>query len=138
MMTPNETGRRIGGSLVLLSCVTFGSLQTQTASAADRATGGNTSGTDTCLKASGQGFQWKPALMQSGLMLASQHALRMVQPKTRRELGGPFFSDYFESVSTIHTWNVGFEAPGRIRSRVHSTAREESMLCPLSRIGYGC
>src|SRR4051794_24426667 len=43
--------------------------------------------------------------MQSGLMLASQHALRMVQPKTRRELGGPFFSDYFESVSTIHTWN---------------------------------
>src|SRR3954447_24039450 len=34
-----------------------------------------------------------------------QHAARMVQPKTRRELGGPFVSDYFESVSTIHTWN---------------------------------
>src|SRR3954449_13499820 len=89
MMTPNEIGRRIGGSLALLSCVIFGSVQTQTAIAADRATGGNTSGTDACLKANGPGFQWKPALMQSGLMLASQHALRMVQPKTRRELGGP-------------------------------------------------
>src|SRR3954471_10245222 len=105
MMICNEIGRRIGGSLVLLSCVIFGSVQTQTAIAADRATGGNTSGTDACLKANGQGFQWKPALMQSGLMLASQHALRMVQPKTRRELGGPLFSDWFESVSTIHTWN---------------------------------
>jgi hypothetical protein len=105
MMIRNEIGRTIGGSLVFLLCLIFGSLQTQTAIAADRATGGNTSGTDACLKANGQGFQWKPALMQSGLMLASQHALRMVQPKTRRELGGPFFSDYFESVSTIHTWN---------------------------------
>src|SRR3954454_10378968 len=105
MMIRNEIGRTIGGSLVFLLCLIFGSLQTQTAIAADRATGGNTSGTDACSKANGQGFQWKPALMQSGLMLASQHALRMVQPKTRRELGGPFVSDYFESVSTIHTWN---------------------------------
>jgi hypothetical protein len=29
----------------------------------------------------------------------------MVQAKTRRELGGPFWSDYFESASSIHTWN---------------------------------
>jgi hypothetical protein len=29
----------------------------------------------------------------------------MFQAKTRRELGGPFFSDYFESVSSIHTWS---------------------------------
>src|SRR3954471_6766896 len=96
MMTPNKIVRRIGGSLVFLSCLIVGSLQTQTALAADRITGENTSGTDACLKANGQGFQWKPALMQSDLMLASQHALRMVQPKTRRELGGPFFSDYFD------------------------------------------
>lgn len=29
----------------------------------------------------------------------------MLQTKTRRELGGPFFEDYFTSVSNIHTWS---------------------------------
>ncbi len=51
------------------------------------------------------GFQWKPALLESALLLTAQHASRMVQAKTRRELGGPFFADYFESASNIHTWN---------------------------------
>jgi len=54
-----------------------------------------------------EGFQWKSALVQSGIFLGVQHASRMVQAKTRRELGGPFLSDYFESVSSIHTWNDG-------------------------------
>jgi hypothetical protein len=54
---------------------------------------------------SGERFQWKPALEESGLFLVVQHAGRMIQPKTRRELGGPFWSDYFQSVSSIHTWN---------------------------------
>jgi len=54
-----------------------------------------------------KGFQWRPALEQSGLYLAIQHASRMAQAKSRRELGGPFWKDYFESVSTIHTWNDG-------------------------------
>lgn len=48
----------------------------------------------------GRGFEWKPALLQSSLYLAFQHSSRMVQAKTRRELGGPFFSDYFDSVTT--------------------------------------
>lgn len=50
-------------------------------------------------------FQWKPALLESGFLLAVQHSTRMVQAKTRAELGGPFWADYFNSVSTIHTWN---------------------------------
>ncbi len=29
----------------------------------------------------------------------------MAQPKTRRELGGPFWRDYLESAPNIHTWN---------------------------------
>ena len=52
-----------------------------------------------------EGFQWKPALIQSGVFLVLQHSSRMVQAKTRRELGGPFWSDYFESASSIHSWN---------------------------------
>lgn len=56
------------------------------------------------------GFQWKPALLESGLYLAVQHVARLPQGKMRRELGGPFWSDYFESVSTIHTWNDGDSA----------------------------
>ena len=51
------------------------------------------------------GFQWKPALLQSGLYLVIQHSSRMLQAKTRRELGGPWLSDYFDSVSSIHTWS---------------------------------
>ena len=53
----------------------------------------------------GEGFHWKPALLESGFFLVVQHSSRMVQAKTRRELGGPFWSDYFESASNIHTWN---------------------------------
>ncbi len=60
-----------------------------------------TSGEDT------EGFQWNKALAQSGILLGVQHASRMVQSKTRGELGGPFWGDYFESVSSIHTWNDG-------------------------------
>ena len=52
-----------------------------------------------------EGFQWKPALLESGFFLVLQHSSRMAQAKTRRELGGPFWSDYFESASNIHTWN---------------------------------
>jgi hypothetical protein len=54
-----------------------------------------------------EGFHWKPALLESGFFLVLQHASRLVQAKTRRELGGPFWSDYFESASNIHTWNDG-------------------------------
>jgi hypothetical protein len=50
-------------------------------------------------------FQWRPAIEQSMRMLFVQHAFRMAaQPKTRRELGGPFFSDYAESIRSIRGW----------------------------------
>lgn len=52
-------------------------------------------------------FQWGSALAQSGLLLGVQHAGRMVEVKSRQDLGGPFWSDYFESVTNIHTWNDG-------------------------------
>jgi hypothetical protein len=54
-----------------------------------------------------EGFQWKPALLQSFQFLMIQHAGRMAQDRTRRELDGPFFKDYIDSASNIHTWNDG-------------------------------
>ncbi|MDQ3650979.1 MAG: hypothetical protein M3458_12035 [Acidobacteriota bacterium] len=53
------------------------------------------------------GFRWKPALKQSFLLLAIQHGYAMTQPKTRRELRGPFFKDYFESVGNLSGWADG-------------------------------
>jgi hypothetical protein len=54
-----------------------------------------------------EGFHWKSALEQSGIFLGVQHAARMAQAKTRAELSGPFWSDYFESISNLHTWRDG-------------------------------
>jgi hypothetical protein len=53
------------------------------------------------------GFNWKGTLAQSGLLLATQHSLRMVQAKTRKHLGGPFWRDYVKSVAGLHGWNDG-------------------------------
>ena len=53
------------------------------------------------------GFHWNSALTQSGIFLGGEHVIRMTQGKTRRELSGPFWSDYLESASSIHTWNDG-------------------------------
>ena len=54
-----------------------------------------------------EGFHWKAALNQSLLLLAIQHGYAMTQPKTRRELSGPFFKDYFESVGNLSGWADG-------------------------------
>jgi hypothetical protein len=54
-----------------------------------------------------RGFNWTGALGQSGLLLGTQHALRMVQHKTRVHLGGPFWSDYLQSVAGLEGWNDG-------------------------------
>lgn len=54
-----------------------------------------------------EGFQWGPAFLQSGIFLSAQHVGRMAQAKTRAELSGPFWSDYFQSVSNLHTWRDG-------------------------------
>lgn len=52
-------------------------------------------------------FHWKPALIQSGILLAFQHGFRMKQEKTRRELDGPFFRDWGNSVKNLRGWRDG-------------------------------
>jgi hypothetical protein len=53
------------------------------------------------------GFHWSAALKQSLLFLGVQHGYAMTQAKTRRELRGPFFKDYFKSVSKLGGWADG-------------------------------
>lgn len=51
---------------------------------------------------------WNSTVRQAGLTLAFQHAFRIaVQPKTRAELGGPFFGDYARSLKGIRGWDDG-------------------------------
>lgn len=52
-------------------------------------------------------FHWKPALVQSGILLGIQHGFRLMQPKTQRELGGPFFRDWTRSLKNLRGWNDG-------------------------------
>lgn len=37
-----------------------------------------------------EGFEWAPTPRQATVFLGVKHALRMTEPKTRREPGGPF------------------------------------------------
>lgn len=52
-------------------------------------------------------FDWVSAARQSFHFLALQHSFRLVQPKTRRELGGPFFEDWKRSIQGIRGWRDG-------------------------------
>lgn len=53
-------------------------------------------------------FHWKPALKQSLLFLGLQHATRIsTQRRTNRELGGPFFRDWFKSIEGLRGWEDG-------------------------------
>lgn len=52
-------------------------------------------------------FHWKPAVIQSGIFLGIQHGFRLTQEKTRRELGGPFFRDWGQSVRSLQGWDDG-------------------------------
>ena len=52
-------------------------------------------------------FHWKPALIQSGIFLGMQHGTRLLQKKTTRELVGPFFRDWFNSVKGLRGWDDG-------------------------------
>ena len=52
-------------------------------------------------------FRWGPALEQSLLFLSVQHGYALTQPKTRRDLRGPFLKDYFASVRALHGWRDG-------------------------------
>jgi len=53
------------------------------------------------------GFHWKSATKQALLFLAVQHGYAFTQPKTRRDLRGPFFRDYFRSVKSLSKWADG-------------------------------
>jgi hypothetical protein len=52
-------------------------------------------------------FGWQAASQQSMTLLMFQHAARMVQSKTREQMGGPFFTDYATSVTNIGGWGDG-------------------------------
>lgn len=52
-------------------------------------------------------FHWKSALIESGIFLGIKHGVRLTQAKTTRELGGPFFRDWANSVKNLRGWNDG-------------------------------
>jgi hypothetical protein len=55
-----------------------------------------------------QGSTWSHALADSLRLLAIEHGVRVAfQPKTRRELGGPFWADYRRSLTMPDTWEDG-------------------------------
>lgn len=66
-----------------------------------------TPGKDVTPKFHGDGFRWKPATEQALLFLAVQHGYAFTQPKTRRDLHGPFLRDYFRSVGNLSKWDDG-------------------------------
>ncbi|HSE20371.1 MAG TPA: hypothetical protein VLB68_01900 [Pyrinomonadaceae bacterium] len=57
--------------------------------------------------AADQSFRWLTAIKQSLLFLGVQHGYALTQPKTRRDLKGPFFKDYVRSVKSLHGWEDG-------------------------------
>ena len=57
--------------------------------------------------ADARSFHWSTAIKQSLVFLGVQHGYAMTQPKTRRDLSGPFFKDYGRSVKSLHGWADG-------------------------------
>ena len=55
----------------------------------------------------GRGSRLKAATKQTLLFLSIQHGYAFTQPKTRRDLSGPFFKDYFRSVASTGKWGDG-------------------------------
>ena len=55
----------------------------------------------------GDKFNWKSAMVESLYFLGIQQSLRMVQKKTRREIKGPFFRDWGNSVKNLGKWRDG-------------------------------
>ncbi len=53
-------------------------------------------------------FQWGQALRQSALFNSLQHILRFATEEgTRKEIKGPFFRDWFQSVRNLRGWRDG-------------------------------
>jgi len=55
----------------------------------------------------GGGTEWGSVQRQSMMFLSMQHGFRLMQEKTTRELGGPFFKDYASSVKGLKGWADG-------------------------------
>lgn len=54
------------------------------------------------------GFQWNGALRQALLFLGIQHAFRLATEEgTRADLKGPFFKDYFTTLTKLRGWEDG-------------------------------
>lgn len=70
------------------------------------AAGAQSVGTDKPSAAGGR-FRWGDAVKQTVLFLSIQHGYALTQPKTRRDLRGSFFKDYFRSVRSLRGWADG-------------------------------
>lgn len=58
----------------------------------------------------GNGFRWRSALEQASSFLMIEHGFRLAkEPTTRKELAGPFFADYVESIKGLGGWGDGDE-----------------------------
>jgi hypothetical protein len=53
------------------------------------------------------GIQWKPLLLQLGFFTGIQHGFRMTEGKTRKELRGPYFRDWKDSITGLRGWSDG-------------------------------
>jgi len=59
-------------------------------------------------EARGNSFDWGGAIAQSLFFLGIQHGFRLAtESGTRADLKGPFFKDYFKSVSSLGGWGDG-------------------------------
>jgi len=65
------------------------------------------SGAEPAKEEGNRGSRLKAATEQTLLFLSIQHGYAFTQPKTRRDLSGPFFRDYFRSVASIGKWGDG-------------------------------
>ena len=54
-----------------------------------------------------EGFDWSRAMREWAMFLAWQHSVRLFQEKTRAEFGGPFWSDYVQSLGAVGGWGDG-------------------------------
>lgn len=55
-------------------------------------------------------FKWRSAMEQAVSFLMIEHAFRIAkEPTTRKELAGPFFTDYVDSVKGLGGWGDGDE-----------------------------
>jgi hypothetical protein len=54
------------------------------------------------------GIEWGALLRHTGFFLASQHSFRLLTEEgTRQGMKGPFFKDWYRSLSSLHGWGDG-------------------------------